>query len=547
VRVSVIVVCAAVFLVLSGVVAIQAHAEGDRLSPLWLLHIQNYPGGISNGVRARADLGVLRAQALSAESSGSASPTAALTIPLDNIQINADSTPPLPQDETSVAFNVANPMNAVAAANDFTGDGFWIGFTRDGGRTWTSIFKDPKTSDGNRCFGSDPSVVYSVRDGAFYLATLCFFFTPISEVQVWKSVDGGATWTDSKKAAIAMTNLGSDGSIDRSVFYDKELLAVDNSPTLPNGAANPHYGRLYVTFIKFHIVFPSGRSDFCPVQLAFTDAIPTSKPSRATWTHVAVVPDAPFADKGPSANQWALPVVDDRGGLDIAYALEDCNTGFDRGFFFTRSTNGGNTFSVPVQIDGPGQFVDNPKRNDLLPDKPFRAPVSPSLAFNPVTKSLSFVYQNNVNRATSGADISYQRSRDYGRTWSDAKTISITATGSPAPNDQFFPWIAADERGRLHAIWFDNRNDPDNRLIETFQAFSADDGATWTNFDISTQPWDGSESFFDCGCFIGDYNGLAASSQVIYPVWTDGRNSPGRPMGDTNIFTNVEIGIFLGS
>jgi hypothetical protein len=33
-----------------------------------------------------------------------------------------------------------------------------------------------------------------------------------------------------------------------------------------------------------------------------------------------------------------------------------------------------------------------------------------------------------------------------------------------------------------------------------------------------------------------------APTQVVYPVWTDGRNSPGKPLGQTDIFTNVEIG-----
>ena len=59
----------------------------------------------------------------------------------------------------------------------------------------------------------------------------------------------------------------------------------------------------------------------------------------------------PFSDTGPSANQWALPLVDDQGGVDIAYASEDCNTAFDRGLFFKRSTDGGNTFGTTVQID----------------------------------------------------------------------------------------------------------------------------------------------------------------------------------------------------
>lgn len=39
---------------------------------------------------------------------------------------------------------------------------------------------------------------------------------------------------------------------------------------------------------------------------------------------------------------------------------------------------------------------------------------------------------------------------------------------------------------------------------------------------------------------MGDYNQIAVSDEVIYPAWTDGRNSPGRPAGDTDIFSNVE-------
>ena len=43
------------------------------------------------------------------------------------------------------------------------------------------------------------------------------------------------------------------------------------------------------------------------------------------------------------------------------------------------------------------------------------------------------------------------------------------------------------------------------------------------------------------GIYISDYNAIAASTQVVYPVWTDGRNSAGSPNGQTDIFTNVEI------
>jgi hypothetical protein len=523
--------------VLGSIVAVTAGpgAGSTPRRPSWVRHVLNYSGGISNGVRARL---VATAEDVTTSRRLPRPGAASFSGPLENVQANADCDPALPQNETSVAFDPATPMNAVAAANDYCGDGFWIGHTTDGGQTWASEFKDPKTSNGERCFGSDPSVVYSVPDGAFYLSTLCYFSTsPISEVQVWKSADGGATWTASTKAAIAITNRDAAGSIDGSVFYDKELLAVDNDP------GSSHYGRLYVTFIKFHMVLPSGRSDYCPVQLAYTDSVPTADPSASSWAHTAIVPDDPGSKGiGGGANQWALPVVDDTGALNVSYASEDCNTAYDRALYFKRSTDGGQTFGSRVRIDKPGQFRDNPNRQDLLPAKKVRLPISPSMAFDPIRGRLLYAYQNNIHRALTGADISLQISDDYGASWSDAQTISVTSSGQPAPRDQFFPWLAVDESGNAHAIWYDNREDLANKRIRTFQAESTDGGNSWDFRDISTEAWNPDKGFFSCGCFIGDYNALAASDDVIYPVWTDGRNSAGPPLGQTDIFNNVEIG-----
>jgi hypothetical protein len=520
-------------LVLTAPIALAPSTVSAGGTPLWVKHVQNYPGGISGGVRAR-----LVAIQADVDAAG-ASATLQLVAGTD-VQMNDDCDPPLPQNETSVAVNTSNPLNAVAAANDYCGDGFWIGHTTDGGATWTSEFKDPKLSpdaltiDERRCFGADPSVVYSSRDTAFYLSTLCYSpSNPSSEVQVWRSTDGGTTWTDSLDAGTAITNIASDGSVDGSVFYDKELLAVDNNP------ASGNYGRLYLTFIKFHMTGPSGRSDTCPVQLATT--LPGGDPDDWTWSHTAVVPDDPGAKGvGASANQWAMPVVDEMGALDVAYALEDCNTGLDRAFYFTRSTDGGASFSAPVRVDKAGQFADNPNPQDRLSNKKARMPISPSLAYNANEDLLLFAYQNNIDRQTSGADISIQTSDDFGATWSDTSTISVTASGDPAPSDQFFPWLAVDEStGDVFAVWFDQRNDPANDLIETFAGQSTDGGQTWTNAVISDEAWDPDEAFFNCGCFIGDYNGMAVGGSLLYPVWTDGRNSPGKPLGQTDIFTDV--------
>jgi hypothetical protein len=506
-------------------------------TPRWLLHAQRHPGSMSGAVQAQAspDVGVPRTRA------GAAGPAAAGGS-LRNVQMNDDSNPPLPQNETSVAYNVFDPMIAVAASNDYVSGGVAVMRTSDGGQTWkttriTSVFAG--TTD--TCSGGDPAVAYSRRDHAFYVAQLCFFRTlAFSEVKVHKSIDNGATWTPGRQAARAATNFDYvNRTVDDTIFNDKEYITVDNNPT------SPHYGRLYVSYTKFHIA-ADGSSDYCPIQLSFTDNVPTANPALTVFQHTQVVPDNPGGNGlGESANQFSVPVVQRDGTLDIGYILEDCNSSLDFGFRFQKSHDGGATFlPSPVHVDKPGQFLDNPSPADLLPPTAFRAPNTLSVAYSQISGTLVFLYQNNINRAQSKADISFQRSTDGGLTWSDARFLSVDGQGNPAAGDQFFPWAAADQKGKFYAIWFDRRLDPANHNIDTWQAESTNDGRSWKTFRISTRSWNPNLAFFSSGAFIGDYNGLAASTTAVYPVWTDGRNSASAEtgIGEADIFTNVERG-----
>lgn len=518
-----------------------ATAAGE---PRWITHVKQYTGGISNGVRA-----MVAAQGAGAASSARAAAQAKAgfkAAPLSNgpnVQMNDDSNPPLPQNETAVAYNVTHPLIAVAAANDYVSGGVVVMRTSDGGRHWASTRITPEfRGTGDFCNGGDPGVAYSRKDGAFYLSQLCFFRSQaFSEVHVFKSVDNGQTWTPGRQAANAASNFDyTTGVVDDSIFNDKELIAVDNTPT------SPHYGRIYVTYTKFHLL-PSGFSDYCPLQLSYTDTIPTSNPALTTWSHTAIQPDNPGGDgTGSSANQYSVPVVEKNGTLDVGFVSEDCNDSFDPHLLFQKSTNGGVSFlSQAVQIDKAGQYADflDDAKDDTLPPTAFRAPNTPSLAYSPTTGKLLYVYQNNINRPVSAADISYQTSADGGLHWSDAAFLSTNEAGKPAKNDQFMPWAAADENGRFYVIWFDRRRDPNNVRINTWQAQSTNNAGSFTSDKISTKDWDPNNGFFSSGAFIGDYNALAASNKAVYPVWTDGRDSAiaQTGIGETDIFTNVEI------
>jgi hypothetical protein len=125
--------------------------------------------------------------------------------------------------------------------------------------------------------------------------------------------------------------------------------------------------------------------------------------------------------------------------------------------------------------------------------------------------------------------------------------VAVSKSGKPAPRDQFLPWLAVDQDGWVnHAIWLDNRNDTKNVRIQTFESegFTASHAAS--NTLLSTASWDPNRAFFSSGAFIGDYSGLAEgpatgggtrTDEYEYPMWTDGRNSPGPPNGDTDVFT----------
>ena len=519
----------------AGLVAPPATGVAATSAPLWVKHVQHFSGGISNGVRFSLDPAVMQAQARYAGSVRAAASPAAL---LNNVQMNDDSYPPLPQNEETVAYSTDNPMVAVAGANDYVSGGTVVMRTSNGGRTWASTRVVPvfrPTSD--ICNGGDPALAYSSRDHAFYLSQLCFFRQlPQSEVQIYKSLDNGATWTPGRRAAIAATNFdATTGVVDTHSFNDKEYITIDNNPR------SPWYGRLYVTWTRFHIL-DDGSSNTCPIKLAYTDTVPSQDPSLAIWTQTNVVPDAPGAGGlGFSANQFSVPVVEKSGALDIAYVLEECNTSLDHGLRFKKSMDGGASFPTAVKVNKAGQWADNPDTSDLIPNTAFRTPNTISLAYSPVTGTLAFAYTNYIHGQGNG-DIDVSLSQDGGTTWSNSMPISLS-NGTPARNNQFFPWIASDQSGRFVAMWLDRRQDPNNHDIGTFEAVSSNDGASWPNRRISTVTWNPDNGFFKSGAFIGDYSGLAANESVVYPAWTDGRYSAivDTGIGETDIFTDVEI------
>ena len=364
--------------------------------PRWMRHVLHYSGGISNGVRERV------AVAMGKTTTKTLAKDGATALPaLENVQMNGDTDPPLPQDEPGIAVNLRDSMNAVAASNDYTGDGFWIGTTHDGGQTWASQWKDPKFSfDDSRCYASDPGVVYSLRDHAFYMSTLCYFPTTVG-------VGGPRLEVRRRRRHMVGVDAAVPGRLQRAGRRDVRRLALLRQgahrrrqhalePVLRAPVRDVHEVPLHRRIARAQRLLP--------VQAAYTDSVPTGDPSASTWHHVAINPDDPGGPgRGQSANQFTTPVVDDQGGLNVAFVHEDCNTSYDRGIFFARSTDGGQSFSDEVRVDRPGEWVDNSNRNDYLPGKgSVRFPGTISLAYDATRSRLVLVDQNAIGADRRG-------------------------------------------------------------------------------------------------------------------------------------------------
>src|SRR6478672_1283155 len=139
-----------------GVAAPPTTGVAATSAPLWVKHVQNFSGGISNGVRFSLDPTVMQAQARYASSVALATTTATS---LDNVQMNDDSYPPLPQNEESVAYSLDDPMVAVAGANDYVTGGTVVMRTTDGGMHWESTPVVPVfRPTGNICNRGVPAI-----------------------------------------------------------------------------------------------------------------------------------------------------------------------------------------------------------------------------------------------------------------------------------------------------------------------------------------------------------------------------------------------------
>lgn len=244
----------------------------------------------------------------------------------------------------------------------------------------------------------------------------------------------------------------------------------------------------------------------------------------------------PLSTPRTAYNSWSMPVVGPNGDVHVIFQNWPTLASANGRHMTVRSTDGGATFDRPRVIADVTDFpYDSATGRETLTGQTFRVNSGASLAVDGTTGALYAVWADNRNGTSSltNGDVLLSRSSDGGRTWSSPQKIN-TEVGA---HDQFFPWVAVGGDGSVHVGFYDRQfvagGDPaDDTHLDYAYVRSLDGGVTFSATQkVTTQASDPNTQFD--GLFIGDYTAVAADEAGnAYLSWTDNRGRPG-PDGTT--------------
>jgi hypothetical protein len=414
--------------------------------------------------------------------------------------------------EVSIDVNPTDPSNQVIVGHDAALVTMNTFYTTDGGLTWSPVIIDNATDGLTSTLRFDPTVAFD-DDGNVYVGYGARVNNGGNQrtVVVCRSTDGGASYPQ-------CTSISTTPDIGTLPGNDKWHLATGPDP------ANPTQQNVYIAWTQ-NITEASGTDQRIVVS--------RSTDGGATFSAPIIINDPSIA--GTKANNlFADPAVGPNGELYVAW--HDISAGQ---VWIDRSTDGGLTFGTDVLVTNSSAGF-----KTSIPAQPDRGVgVMPTIdtdrSGGPNNGRIYLAYSDLGAGGANDFDVLVRSSSDGGLTW----TTAVVVHDDGGTNSQFLPWVDVDQQtGKVVAVWYDARNDANNKKVEVFLAVSDDGGLTWRpNVLVSDSPSD--MSVDNPSRYLGnflEYIGVASLGDVAFPVWADNSESP----GDLDYYTDQ---IYVGT
>ncbi|OLD78194.1 hypothetical protein AUF62_03000 [archaeon 13_1_20CM_52_20] len=228
----------------------------------------------------------------------------------------------------------------------------------------------------------------------------------------------------------------------------------------------------------------------------------------------------------PADETGELPgvAIDASGNVYVSADAFDAVTEAFLGYIeVTKITNGGTTVAGTTRAVNPANIIPSP-----LPGGSFRTFTIPQMAAD--KNGVYLVWDSfpppGCNLCPQLANVLFTRSTDGGATWTSPLMVNDATTGH-----HFFPTVVA-AGGIISVAWYDSRFNSGSTLtaLDVFYAQSLDGGVSFSS-NVRVTPVSFNPElvertdFGDTEIFMGDYIEIAATPAFAQVIWSDNRNA----------------------